>query len=566
MSTSSSSSSSSDSSDDEKAPALPEAALVPYEDAAPAPAPRYNPGLPPSRASLNSLLRQSLDHRTDARLRFEAAKDALRSLAKSQRDGTIYTAQDPRMAISAEYDMRSGLEPWGQVRRRPIVKPKTGPLTLIFEFYARMQEPGAQLGKDRTMTMIKDCNERLSFFEVVCFARDFDIVPKLITKSTLAYLHKVSSALPNRSETSQREGQDVRDAGFDLEEFNMLLVRIALVAFAERSVGDPEVAVRCLIRWMHLDDPPKVRNVVHTRGRQTQRRINFRSKGEVDNTAAARALRDKKDEMLLRLKALSPKHKVDYTRSQVQRVRDFDYKVDDLTRVNNLLQVSQQILLASFKKDTAKLLDPYVASKPVHHWCPFDDCGIDCGRVLPSITYATRIHVCNRSDETLTVCGLDISGDATDALSARFDPRPFAPGMTRFVELNVRPSNKMGEFSSTVELKVGRDKAPSKNVNALGTHGDTYVAVPVFYRVGGPGHAPRRRPASAGAIRTTLRVRRSFKAVVLDLPDRVAGAIKPRIKATDSQSSRSASPSGSSSSSSSSEDDEPLGLTGGQVQ
>ena len=87
----------------------------------------------------------------------------------------------------------------------------------------------------------------------------------------------------------------------------------------------------------------------------------------------------------------------------MQRVKDFDYKVDDLTRVNNLLQVSQQILLASFKKDTAKLLDPYVSSKPVHHWCPFDDCGIDCGRVLPNISYATRIHVCNRSDETLTV-------------------------------------------------------------------------------------------------------------------------------------------------------------------
>ena len=108
------------------------------------------------------------------------------------------------MAISAEYDMRSGLEPWGQVRRRPTVKPKTGPLTLIFEFYARMQEPGAQLGKDRTMTMIKDCNERLSFFEVVCFARDFDIVPKLITKATLAYLHKVSSLLPNRRACNEK--------------------------------------------------------------------------------------------------------------------------------------------------------------------------------------------------------------------------------------------------------------------------------------------------------------------------------------------------------------------------
>ena len=64
-SSSSSSSSSSESSDDEAAPALPEAALVPYEDAAPAPAPRYNPGLPPSRVA-QFILRQSLDHRTDA--------------------------------------------------------------------------------------------------------------------------------------------------------------------------------------------------------------------------------------------------------------------------------------------------------------------------------------------------------------------------------------------------------------------------------------------------------------------------------------------------------------------
>ena len=45
----------------------------------------------------------------------------------------------------------------------------------------------------------------------------------------------------------------------------MLLVRIALVAFAERVVGDPEMAVRCIIRWMHLDDPPKVRRSSYER-------------------------------------------------------------------------------------------------------------------------------------------------------------------------------------------------------------------------------------------------------------------------------------------------------------
>ena len=245
---------------------------------------------PRARRSIH-FFRQSLDHRTEARVKFEAAKDALRSLARSQRDGTIYTSQDPRMAISAEYDMRSGLEPWGQVRRRPTVKPKTGPLTLIFEFYARMQEPGAQLGKDRTMTMIKDCNERLSFFEVVCFARDFDIVPKLITKATLAYLHKVSSALPNRSETSQREGQDVRDAGFDLEEFNMLLVRIALVAFAG-TVGWGPGNGRPLY---HKVDAPRRPAEGETRSsyeRQADAASNQLPVEEVksDNTAAKRAL------------------------------------------------------------------------------------------------------------------------------------------------------------------------------------------------------------------------------------------------------------------------------------
>lgn len=559
---SSSSSSSSSSSDEDTAPREPSAAAASTEAAtsprAEAHGTAYAPGLPRSRFAVPALLWTCLEEPSDARKAFDESKDALRRMCRSQRDGTVTTKRDPRVVLYCEYDAKGGMAPWGQVRAPPRPALRTGPLSLIFDFYARLQEPGAQLGKDRTYAMIQDCNTRLSFFEIMCFARDFDVVPKLMTKAALAYVWRVASALPNRSAENQGDGMGAqREAGLDITEFLMLLVRIALVAFAERSVGDPERAVRCLVEWLRLDEPKRVRQIVHTRGRQTQRRINFRSKGEVDRTAAARSLREKRDEMLLRLKATkSTRAAVEFTQSQVERKEDFNFKVDDLTRVNHLLAASQQVLLASFRKDAARVLDPYVKSAPPRHWCPFDDCGIDCGVLSPHIAYAAQICVSNGSDETLVVCGLETSGQARAVLSARFDPRPFAPGMTRRVELCVKPGAGAGEFAGAVELRIGRDRAPARSASL--PVGDTYLAVPVFYRVGGPGRAPRRRPPSAGAIRTTRKVRQSFKAITLNLPDRVANAERPRKGATDSQSSRSASPDVSSSSS----DDEPAGPWG----
>lgn len=163
---SSSSSSSSSSSDEDTAPREPSAAAASTEAAA---APReeehiYAPGLPRSRFAVPALLRTCLEEPSDARKAFDESKDALRKVCRSQRDGTVTTKRDPRVVLYCEYHAKGGMVPWGQVRAPPRPALRTGPLSLIFDFYARLQEPGAQLGKDRTYAMIQDCNTRLSFF------------------------------------------------------------------------------------------------------------------------------------------------------------------------------------------------------------------------------------------------------------------------------------------------------------------------------------------------------------------------------------------------------------------
>ena len=109
-------------------------------------------------------------------------------------------AQDPRMAIGAS-TMRSGLEPWGQVRRRPTVKPRP-------DHHAHLRVYGGCKSRARNSQGPHDDDDqglqRDLSFEVVCFARDFDIVPPHHEGDARVF-HKARAA--NRSETSQREGR-----------------------------------------------------------------------------------------------------------------------------------------------------------------------------------------------------------------------------------------------------------------------------------------------------------------------------------------------------------------------
>lgn len=116
--------------------------------------------------------------------------------------------------------------------------------------------PHQQLGKPIVCTFdeIKLANETLCFGELLGFARDFELVPQLITKGDLMYVWE-----------SQRGGP----RGFyeknciDLVQFKECLARIALMVYAQpprsRTPRPPAEKVQGLIRYLHLDDITHVR-------------------------------------------------------------------------------------------------------------------------------------------------------------------------------------------------------------------------------------------------------------------------------------------------------------------
>lgn len=54
-------------------------------------------------------------------------------------------------------------------------KDSGGTLSIIFNFYAKLQKPGVQrMKKSLTYTEIQDANSTLSYFETLCCLRDFD--------------------------------------------------------------------------------------------------------------------------------------------------------------------------------------------------------------------------------------------------------------------------------------------------------------------------------------------------------------------------------------------------------
>ena len=86
-------------------------------------------------------------------------------------------------------------------------------------------------------------------------------------------------------------------------------------------------------------------------------------------------------------------------------------------------------------------------------WVPFDDVGCDCGALERGIRYGVRVCLLNSSKDILTVVGISQRGAIRDYVAAKFDAHSFVPGMTRFVELTIRPDkHRVDEFFGTVDI------------------------------------------------------------------------------------------------------------------
>lgn len=158
-------------------------------------------------------------------------------------------------------------------------------LVLIFSFYAKLQNPTTQMQKGGlTYDEIKLSNETLSFYEILLLLRDFDVLPKLITKDELLFLWKVG----NIQRISAGLGS-LRMLGF--RDFVDILAKIAVFAYNKPGLRQmvlslngemltPLEQIQSLAAYLHLEDYERVRKRVRTVGVETARLLHNRSEGE----------------------------------------------------------------------------------------------------------------------------------------------------------------------------------------------------------------------------------------------------------------------------------------------
>ena len=110
-----------------------------------------------------------------------------------------------------------------------------GAIAHIFTFYSKLQSPEHQLGrKPKSYEEIREANSTMSFLELLCFCRDFDIVPQLMPKEDLAVLWKIHRAqMLHDMDRLDTHLSEVQKSSMDLTQFMQMLVKIALMAFAE---------------------------------------------------------------------------------------------------------------------------------------------------------------------------------------------------------------------------------------------------------------------------------------------------------------------------------------------
>ena len=136
----------------------------------------------------------------------------------------------------------------------------------------QLQYPGQQVAR-APLSSTRSCSRTsISFFELLLFCRDFDIVPTLMSKQELTCVWKKCLILNHHNAVV---GIDhVVEHSFGLAEFLQLVACIALVAFGARSHAKPapEAAIDALVEYLRLDSPLHARKIIQTRGRETQAR------------------------------------------------------------------------------------------------------------------------------------------------------------------------------------------------------------------------------------------------------------------------------------------------------
>ena len=420
--------------------------------------------------SLSPAMRLALGHRKSKKRRsFERRQQ--NSCFEIMPDGSLLI---PRMvSVLCQRD----------ARERRHQKGSSDALVVVFDFYSKLQTPAHQLAqRGVTYEEIQNCNERLSLFELLQWCRDFGLVPSLVSKQDLDIVWRLCMAEHHRSRgpthykhTDHSKGQ-VRDCGLVFDEFLSAIVRIALVAFATDVVtdGDGRGAIRRMASFLRLADGAHARETIRTVGRETQRRLYFRSHGEANRRASEALLEEKrgalaKAKLRRETRAMSSAVCIHSCENDPEK-RRLNQAVDLFSKIQaNAMTPAEQTALSSYDPILVDELKPYCGGRRSkdREWIPFESLGLDFGRLPCPGTFHSRIDVINVSSSSIVLQNCRPQSHVISSVT--FDPRPFAPGLSRHIDITVKTDALRFddlEDSGTIDFDVctvvpGTDSGPT---------------------------------------------------------------------------------------------------------
>ena len=158
---------------------------------------------------------------------------------------------------------------------------KNSSLRIIYDFYAKFHPPPLTLTFDEKA----EEDSSLDFFELLIFCRNFNVIPKLITREELKFLLKFKQIQRIRNGEGHQRTLDFND-------FKRFLAEVALLAYHKpgmfaliesvcKCTPTSQMMIESFSKYLYLHDEIRVRHIIDTNGRQSIARYNFRSAGDV---------------------------------------------------------------------------------------------------------------------------------------------------------------------------------------------------------------------------------------------------------------------------------------------
>lgn len=190
----------------------------------------------------------------------------------------VERARIQKVAIEASYKLVGSIPP----EKAANQENKNDTLLLIFDFYARIRQASSNKTFSETLLSFQTWN----FSKAEVFCRDFQIIPKLLTREDLKILWE------DIAKEHVLKGLGVFTV-IDFTEFKDLIVRMSLWSYykpglkkliltVEGFLPKPAEILQCFCTYLHLYDDEYIHHFLRTVGRKTQADYNYRSKDETN--------------------------------------------------------------------------------------------------------------------------------------------------------------------------------------------------------------------------------------------------------------------------------------------